>query len=100
MVSSSVVRLAGFGWQAEVLPAYGMNLILISFSATATAVFGIYFKLQSFIFMPVFGLNNGVIPIVAYNYGAQKRDRVLSAIRHVCSGDHDFRSGDFPDDAG
>ena len=62
---------------------YGMNLILISFSATATAVFGIYFKLQSFIFMPVFGLNNGVIPIVAYNYGAQKRDRVLSAIRHV-----------------
>ena len=62
---------------------YGMNLILISFSATATAVFGIYFKLQSFIFMPVFGLNNGVIPIVAYNYGAQKKDRVLSAIRHV-----------------
>ncbi len=62
---------------------YGMNLILIPFSATATAVFGIYFKLQSFIFMPVFGLNNGVIPIVAYNYGAQKRDRVLSAIRHV-----------------
>lgn len=62
---------------------YGMNLILISFSATATAVFGVYFKLQSFIFMPIFGLNNGVVPIVAYNYGAQKRERVLSAIRHV-----------------
>ena len=46
---------------------YGMNMILITFSATATAVFGVYFKLQSFFFMPVFGLNNGMIPIVAYN---------------------------------
>jgi putative MATE family efflux protein len=60
---------------------YGMNLILISFTSTATAVFGVYFKLQSFIFMPVFGLNNGVIPIIAYNYGAKKKDRVVSAIR-------------------
>ncbi|MDO4262292.1 MAG: MATE family efflux transporter [Eubacteriales bacterium] len=62
---------------------YGMNRILISFTATATAVFGVYFKLQSFVFMPVFGLNNGVIPIIAYNYGAQKKERVVSAIRHV-----------------
>ena len=49
---------------------YGMNRILISFSSTATAVFGVYFKLQSFVFMPAFGLNNGVIPVMAYNYGA------------------------------
>lgn len=60
---------------------YGMNLILMGFSATATAVFGVYFKLQSFIFMPVFGLNNGVIPIIAFNYGAGKRDRVLKTIK-------------------
>ena len=44
---------------------FGMNKILIAFSSTATAVFGIYFKLQSFVFMPVFGLNNGVVPIVS-----------------------------------
>ncbi len=61
---------------------YGMNLILISFSSTATAVFGVYYKLQSFIFMPVFGLNNGVIPIVAYNYGAGQRERVQKTRLH------------------
>ena len=55
---------------------FGVNRILISFTTTATAVFGAYFKLQSFIFMPVFGLNNGMVPIVAYNYGAKKPDRV------------------------
>lgn len=60
---------------------YGMNRILMGFSSTATAVFGVYFKLQSFIFMPVFGLNNGVIPVIAYNYGAAKRDRVLKAVK-------------------
>lgn len=60
---------------------YGMNLILISFSSTATAVFGVYFKLQSFFFMPVFGLNNGMIPIVAYNYGAGKRKRLIKTIK-------------------
>ena len=49
---------------------FGMNKILIAFTSTATAVFGVYFKLQSFIFMPVFGLNNGMVPIIAYNYGA------------------------------
>ena len=53
---------------------YGMNLILISFTSTATAVFGVYFKLQSFVFMPVFGLNNGLVPILAYNYGAGRRE--------------------------
>lgn len=60
---------------------YGMNRILITFSETATAVFGVYFKLQSFFFMPVFGLNNGMIPIVAYNYGAGKRSRLVKAIK-------------------
>lgn len=60
---------------------YGMNLILISFSATAVTVFGVYFKLQSFIFMPIFGLNNGMIPIVAYNYGARNKKRIMDTAR-------------------
>lgn len=59
---------------------YGMNLILASFGAAQT-VFGIYFKLQSFIFMPVFGLNNGMVPIIAYNYGAGKRERVVGTMK-------------------
>ena len=57
------------------------NKILISFTETAAAVFGVYFKLQSFIFMPVFGMNNGIIPIIAYNYGAQKRKRMMKAVK-------------------
>ena len=61
---------------------YGMNRILMGFTATATAVFGVYFKLQSFIFMPVFGLNNGMIPIIAYNYGANSKRRVVQTIRY------------------
>lgn len=61
-----------------------LNKILLSFSSTAAAVFGVYFKLQSFIFMPVFGLNNGVIPIIAFNYGARKRDRIIKTIRFSC----------------
>ena len=60
---------------------YGMNQILMSFTSTATAVFGVYFKLQSFIFMPIFGLNNGMLPIMAYNYGARKKNRLISAIK-------------------
>ena len=60
---------------------YGMNRILISFTSTATAVFGVYFKLQSFVFMPVFGMNNGIIPIIAYNYGAGKKERVIKTIK-------------------
>lgn len=59
---------------------FGMNKILLIFSSTAAAVFGVYFKLQSFIFMPVFGLNNGMIPIVAYNYGARNKKRILHTI--------------------
>ncbi len=60
---------------------YGMNLILMSFSSTAAAVFGVYFKLQSFVFMPVFGLNNGMVPIMAYNYGAGKRSRMIKTVK-------------------
>ena len=59
---------------------YSMNQILGAFSKTATAVFGVYFKLQSFFFMPVFGLNNGLIPVLAYNYGARRRDRIKEAL--------------------
>lgn len=60
---------------------FSLNKILISFSTTATAVFGAYFKLQSFVFMPVFGLNNGMVPIVAYNYGAKRPDRVWKTVK-------------------
>lgn len=60
---------------------YCMNQILMAFSATATAVFGVYFKLQSFVFMPVFGLNNGLIPILAYNYGAKNKKRIVETLR-------------------
>ncbi|MCR5486828.1 MAG: MATE family efflux transporter [Lachnospiraceae bacterium] len=60
---------------------YCMNKILIAFSNTATAVFGVYFKLQSFFFLPVFGLNNGLIPVLAYNYGARRKDRVIEALK-------------------
>lgn len=60
---------------------FSMNKILIGFTETAAAVFGVYFKLQSFIFMPLFGLNNGVIPIVAFNYGARNRHRMMATVR-------------------
>ena len=60
---------------------FGMNKILISFTEAATAVFGAYFKLQSFVFMPVFGLNNGMVPIISYNYGAAKLDRVKHTVK-------------------
>ena len=60
---------------------FGMNRILIMFSETAVSVFGVYFKLQSFIFMPVFGLNNGMIPIIAYNYGARNKKRIMDTAK-------------------
>lgn len=60
---------------------FGLNKILISFTTTATAVFGVYFKLQSFIFMPVFGLNNGSVPIIAYNFGARKPERIIKTVK-------------------
>ena len=58
-----------------------MNKILLGFTSTAAAVFGVYFKLQSFIFMPVFGMNNGLIPIVAYNFGAGYRERIVKVMK-------------------
>ncbi|MBE6588998.1 MAG: MATE family efflux transporter [Ruminococcaceae bacterium] len=66
------------------LMTYCMNMVLGSFEnigVSAMNVFGIYFKLQSFIFMPIFGLNNGMVPIIAYNYGAKRRERVMKTIR-------------------
>lgn len=60
---------------------FGMNKILIAFSSTAVAVFGVYFKLNSFIFMPVFGLNNGMVPIISYNYGAKQKKRLTKTIK-------------------
>ncbi|MBO4337015.1 MAG: MATE family efflux transporter [Lachnospiraceae bacterium] len=59
---------------------YLMNKILGRFSSTAVAVFGVYFKLQSFFFMPIFGLNNGMIPVLSFNYGARKKDRIHEAL--------------------
>lgn len=59
----------------------GMNLILKKFSEDAITVFGVYFKLNSFVFMPVYGLNNGMVPILSYNYGAKKHDRIIKTVR-------------------
>ena len=71
------------------ITTYGLNHILMKLSSTATAVLGIYYKLQSFVFMPVFGLNNGLVPIIAYNYGAKEKERItqtiyLSIIYAIC----------------
>ena len=63
------------------LMVFGMNQILLTFTKTATAVLGVYFKVQSFVFMPIFGLNNGMVPIIAYNYGARKKDRLLKTVK-------------------
>lgn len=60
---------------------FGLNKILIGFTTTATAIFGIYFKLQSFVFMPVFGLNNGMVPIIAYNFGARRPERMIRTVK-------------------
>ena len=60
---------------------FAMNFILNGFSTEALNVFGIYFKLQSFIFMPVFGLNNGMVPIISYNYGAEKKTRIYKTMK-------------------
>ena len=64
------------------LTNYLMNIILGAFTSTAVAVYGVYFKIQSFFFMPVFGLNNGMIPIIGYNYGARKKQRIYNTIRY------------------
>lgn len=63
---------------------FGMNKILIAFTPTAVSVLGVYFKLQSFVFLPVFGLNSGTMPIMSYNYGARNKERVVSALKYGC----------------
>lgn len=62
----------------------GINAIIITFTETAVAVFGVYYKLQSFVFMPVFGLMQGVMPVIGYNFGARKHDRLISAVKIGC----------------
>ena len=85
---ATIKRILTIGVPSVIMQSIGsvmtflMNQILIAFSATAVAVFGVYFKLQSFIFMPIFGMNNGTVPIVAYNYGARRGDRMMKAIRY------------------
>lgn len=66
------------------LMTFCMNKILLMFSSTAAAVFGVYFKLQSFFFMPVFGMNNGIVPIIAFNYGARQKKRITDAVKIGC----------------
>ena len=63
---------------------FGMNQILQGFSETATSVFGIYFKIQSFFFMPLFGLNGAIISIIAFNYGARKPERITKTLKLAC----------------
>lgn len=60
---------------------FGLNQILVSFTETATAVYGVFFKLQGFAFLPIIGMNNGMVPIIAYNYGARKPDRIMQVIK-------------------
>ena len=60
---------------------FGLNQILVTFSETATAVYGVYFKLQGFAFLPIIGMNNGMVPIIAYNYGARKPARIMQTIK-------------------
>ena len=59
------------------------NMILVVYSTTAVAVLGVYFKIQSFVFMPVFGLNQGAMPIMGYNYGAAKKDRLMQTYKEA-----------------
>lgn len=85
--TSTAKEIYKFGFPSIIMQSigsvmtFGINKILMSFTETATAVFGAYFKLQSFIFMPVFGLNNGMVPIIAYNFGAKNSDRVKKTVK-------------------
>ena len=85
--SSAVARIYKVGVPSILMMSIGsimtyiLNKLLLTFSETAATVFGVYFKLQSFFFMPVFGMNGGIIPVLAYNYGAQKRKRIDEALR-------------------
>ena len=85
-------HIYSIGFPSVIMVAIGsvmtflMNKILIIYTTgkeTAATVFGVYFKLNSFVFMPVFGLNNGVIPIIGYNYGARNRLRMIQAVKYA-----------------
>ena len=84
-----IARILGIAVPSVIMVAIGsvmtfsINKILVIFSSTAVAVFGVYYKLQSFAFMPVFGLNNGMVPIVSFNYGAKKIDRMLACRKYA-----------------
>ena len=83
----TAAKIYKIGLPSIVLQAVGsvtnfcINNILIGFTEAATAAYGAYFKIQSFIFLPVFGLNNAVVPIVSYNYGAKLHERVRQAVK-------------------
>lgn len=85
--AKTVIEIYRVGIPSIVMSSVGsvmnffLNKILLGFSATSAAVFGVYFKLLTFIFMPVFGINNGLVPIVAYNLGARKKERIYEAIK-------------------
>lgn len=85
--ASMIRQIVVVGLPAAIMQALGsvmltgLNLILASFSDSAVAVLGVYYKLQSFIFMPIFGLGQGTLPIVGFNYGAKNRGRLMEAIR-------------------
>lgn len=83
----AIINIYQIGFPAIIMQSlasvmsFGMNAILLMFNTTAIAVFGIYIKLQSFIFMPIYGMTNGLIPIIGFNYGAGKRQRILEAFK-------------------
>lgn len=82
-----IARIYGVGVPSILLQTvsslliFGLNQILVAFSETATAVYGVYFKLQGFAFLPIIGMNNGMVPIIAYNYGARKPERIVKTIK-------------------
>ena len=87
-LNGSLIRqIYEVGFPSMVMQAIGsvlnilMNAILIAFSETAVAVLGVYFKVQSFVFLPVFGMNQGLMPIMAFNFGAKNRDRMMKAMK-------------------
>ncbi len=87
---SMVKRIYAVGVPSIVMQSIGsvlllfMNQILVGFSTAAVSVLGVYYKLQSFVFMPVFGLNQGTMPIMGYNYGARNKKRLLLALKYAC----------------
>lgn len=82
-----IKRIYSVGIPSFIMQAIGsvmtffFNRILLMFTSTAAAVFGVYFKLNSFVFMPVFGLNNGMVPVIAYNYGARNKKRIMDTVK-------------------